>query len=95
MCADVMALPNALIYNGRLIAGSESVANAALALPAWPAAAAALEPWLRDALDPSRRVVWLDTDSCAPGALTLADSLWGCRLRCIIRNCAVLSPCMH
>lgn len=41
MAADIMALSNALVYNGRLLCGSEQVAHATLHLPHLPALLAA------------------------------------------------------
>eukprot|EP00887_Chlorella_sp_A99_P004604 scaffold4.g4604.t1 len=63
MAADIMALPNALVYGGQLVCGSEGVAQAALALgPGGAAALAAGAPaWAAEALAPHRRVVFIDT----------------------------------
>lgn len=61
MCSEIMALPNALVYAGRLEAGSPAVASAALSLPR-PAALGAHPAWLRPLLQPGVRVAFLDTD---------------------------------
>ena len=58
MNADIMALSNALVYDGRLVCGNESVARAKLAMRQ-----DACPSWLRDALDPARPAVFVDTDA--------------------------------
>lgn len=58
MNADIMALSNALVYDGRLVCGNESVARAKLAMRR-----DACPSWLRDALDPARPAVFVDTDA--------------------------------
>jgi AAA domain len=45
MSDDIMAIPNALVYNGALASGSLAVASRALHLP--QLATAALPPWLQ------------------------------------------------
>lgn len=45
MSADIMAIPNALVYNGALAAGSPAVASRALCLPHM--GDATLSPWLQ------------------------------------------------
>ncbi|KAG2439348.1 hypothetical protein HXX76_004707 [Chlamydomonas incerta] len=78
MCADIMALSNALVYNGRMRCGSNAVATAQLHLPrlpalaapaqagacppSWPASLLPAAAWLQAALVPEARVVFLDTD---------------------------------
>ncbi|KAF5826217.1 AAA domain-containing protein [Dunaliella salina] len=68
MAADIMALSNELVYNGTLLCGSESVARSRLHLTHWCATGAAagahtppMPTWIKQALDPERRVVFLDT----------------------------------
>jgi DNA replication ATP-dependent helicase Dna2 len=74
MAADIMALPNLLTYGGALRCGSPAVAAAALALPPGAAAALARAPaWARQALDPARRVVFLDTGALAAAAQEAAS----------------------
>ncbi|KXZ52798.1 hypothetical protein GPECTOR_8g185 [Gonium pectorale] len=81
MAADIMALSNALVYNGRMLCGNELVANATLHLPrlhmlsaVGGSAASACAPWpaglpvpswLLAALQPQCRVLLLDTDRVA------------------------------
>ena len=64
MNKDIMSLSNLLIYNGRLKCGSAAVANQMLKLNVYPTQASPL--WMREAMSPERRVVFLDTDGC-PG----------------------------
>ncbi|CAL8464813.1 g4348 [Coccomyxa elongata] len=65
MSADIMAVANALVYNGELRCGSAAVAEASLQLPrALPPTQ--LPQWLQQVLTPERRVLWLDTDG-VPG----------------------------
>ena len=45
MSDDIMAIPNALVYNGALASGSLAVASRTLHLP--QLATAALPPWLQ------------------------------------------------
>lgn len=45
MSSDIMAIPNALVYNGALAAGSAAVASRALRLPQLDATA--MSPWLQ------------------------------------------------
>ncbi|AET40313.1 bifunctional ATP-dependent DNA helicase/ssDNA endodeoxyribonuclease DNA2 Ecym_5575 [Eremothecium cymbalariae DBVPG len=59
MNTDIMALSNELIYNGKLKCGNDSVANQTLAIQ-MDIAAISNPPWLRDVLDPQRKVVLLD-----------------------------------
>ncbi|KAL4448106.1 hypothetical protein ABPG75_005325 [Micractinium tetrahymenae] len=62
MAADIMLLPNTLIYNHALRCGTDGIAQATLRLgPGGAASLAALPPWLQAALDPQRRIVFLDT----------------------------------
>ena len=70
MNADVMAISNALVYDGRLTCANEAVATRRLDLPgrlpsATPggSAAPAVSAWLDAALDPDRSVIFLNTDN--------------------------------
>lgn len=54
MSADIMALPNALVYNGALAAGSPLVASRALQLPGL-ASSVDLPSWLQQVLLPFKR----------------------------------------
>jgi hypothetical protein len=63
MAADVMLLSNELVYGGRLVCGSEAVATAQLQLPLLQQVQGQLPAWLLPALDPARRVLFLDTDA--------------------------------
>ncbi|KJE89042.1 helicase [Capsaspora owczarzaki ATCC 30864] len=71
MNRDIMLLSNTLIYQHRLKCGSAAVGAASLDLPRLPELARALSGkrlvdsgthWLLDAIDPARKVVFLDTD---------------------------------
>ncbi|KAL6757709.1 P-loop containing nucleoside triphosphate hydrolase protein [Haematococcus lacustris] len=71
MAEEIQALSNSLVYSGSLRCASQAVATARLHLPAWShqlselPAGQPLPAWLKQALDPERRVVFLDTaDSC-------------------------------
>ncbi|KAK9460297.1 DNA replication factor Dna2-domain-containing protein [Lipomyces oligophaga] len=78
MCADVMLLSNVLIYNGELKCGSEAVANRQLVVPDLDRGLAKMHVngdcleacWLRDVLDESVRVMFVDTDKI-PGTETV------------------------
>lgn len=88
MCEDIMGLSNALIYNGRLKCGTESLRFSSLSIPNMNALAhrhynpSLMSPtkrkldsskfcaapqkgacWLRDLLDPSVRVRFINTDN--------------------------------
>ena len=58
MNADIMALSNALVYDGRLVCGNESVACAKFTMKR-----DACPSWLWDVLDPARPAVFVDTDA--------------------------------
>ena len=68
-----MSLSNELIYNNRLVCGSEDVASGRLSLPhlSPPSRPLSLPPcggdkgWLERAIDPGRPVVFLNTDRCS------------------------------
>lgn len=78
MSRDIQRVANELVYCGALRAGSKEVARRRLELrfdgdgahPAAAAAFAAAPSWLKAALDPRRRVVFLST----PGAPTTATA---------------------
>ena len=77
MAEDIQVLPNLITYNGQLRCGCPQVASAQLLLPNWPlltgslplsatAGASSSRPydaWVQTVLDPSRRVVFLDTSA--------------------------------
>ncbi|CAF2051657.1 unnamed protein product [Brassica napus] len=58
MCRGIMDLSNALIYGDRLCCGSAEVANATLFL----STSSSNSPWLRKVLEPTRTVVFINTD---------------------------------
>lgn len=66
MCADIMLLSNTLVYDHRLRCASPALASARLALTS-DFAGSQDSAWLRAAVDPLRRVVFLDTDSLGGG----------------------------
>ncbi|BDA50404.1 DNA replication ATP-dependent helicase/nuclease DNA2 [Coccomyxa sp. Obi] len=70
MSADIMAVANALVYNGELRCGSPAVAKASLQLPHL-LPRTQLPQWLQQVLAPERQVLWLDTDG-VPGPETRA-----------------------
>lgn len=59
MCADIMSLSSDLVYNGKLICGTEAVANQKLDLPAFIPDSSVTN---NTAVDPDNRVVFLNTD---------------------------------
>eukprot|EP01012_Entosiphon_sulcatum_P008566 TRINITY_DN14695_c0_g1_i1.p1 TRINITY_DN14695_c0_g1~~TRINITY_DN14695_c0_g1_i1.p1 ORF type:complete len:1304 (-),score=176.05 TRINITY_DN14695_c0_g1_i1:44-3955(-) len=73
MNAAIMGVANHLTYGGQLKAGDPAVAMATLTLPGWEQFREETAcPWLLAALDPSRSVVFLNTDAndalpCASG----------------------------
>jgi DNA replication ATP-dependent helicase Dna2 len=82
MNADVMALSNELVYDGRLRCGSDAVADLRLELPARSASLTAMraggactECWLDRVLDPACRVVFLDTDRVPGRETRVGESL--------------------
>ncbi|WJX81359.1 DNA helicase [Trifolium repens] len=58
MCQGIMDLSNALIYGDRLRCGSSEIANAKLEFSGLNCCL----PWLEDALNPRRPVIFIDTD---------------------------------
>lgn len=68
MCADIMAVSNTLIYNGRLKCGNDSVANQSLEIPyreRIEEKSVDLKPelrWMDRVLDPNCKVIFLDHD---------------------------------
>lgn len=66
MCADIMQLPNRLVYSDRLKCGNEAVADARLMVQ--PARLASVQrSWLRRVWDPNCRVVFLSTSKAGLG----------------------------
>ena len=72
-----MSLSNALIYNNRLVCGSEEVAHGRLSL-SLPHLAPPPSPgsgcdkgWIERAIDPSQPVVFLNTDGCSSARETV------------------------
>ena len=76
ICREIMSLSNALIYNNRLVCGSEEVASGRLSLPHL-SSPLPLPPsggdkgWLERAIDPSQPVVFLSTDRCSSAKETI------------------------
>ena len=73
-----MSLSNTLIYNNRLVCGSEEVASGRLSLPLRPpplapptAPVRADVGWLERAVDPDSPVVFLNTDRCSDAVETV------------------------
>ncbi|GAA5836873.1 hypothetical protein JCM9279_007686 [Rhodotorula babjevae] len=62
MNADIMLLSNKLVYSDRLQVGAEAVGARRLELPLREKAGE-MEPWLREVVDPSRSVLFVDTDA--------------------------------
>uniref|UniRef100_UPI00398EB479 DNA replication ATP-dependent helicase/nuclease DNA2 isoform X2 n=1 Tax=Pristiophorus japonicus TaxID=55135 RepID=UPI00398EB479 len=64
MNSTIMSLSNRLIYNGKLVCGSEQVATATLQLPKWGelVAHSLLDSWLKEALEPTKPVCFLNTE---------------------------------
>eukprot|EP00798_Chlamydomonas_sp_ICE-L_P015376 gene15376-21461_t len=65
MAADIMLLSNRLVYNGVLQCGSDEVAMAKLNLPHYIARCndGSMPQWLKQALDPNHRVVYVNTSN--------------------------------
>ena len=63
MNADIMALSNHLIYDGRLQCGSDAVADQSLSLPVPPSPGLTASPWLHRVLDQTTKVLFLNTDT--------------------------------
>lgn len=65
MAEDIMALSNALVYEGMLMCGSAAVAQQRLVYRDEAGEDAPAHGWLHAALDPQQRVVFLNTDGIA------------------------------
>lgn len=87
MAEDIQVLPNLITYNGQLRCGCEKVASAQLILPWWPLLTASLPisasasqrpydaPWVQTVLDPSRRVVFLDTSAMPAPEIKVGEAV--------------------
>ncbi|GAA5968485.1 hypothetical protein JCM11641_007653 [Rhodosporidiobolus odoratus] len=62
MNEDIMLLSNTLVYDHQLQIGNEQVGQQRLVLPQ-PAQMETLEPWVKEVVDPSRTVLFVDTDA--------------------------------
>ena len=74
LCREIMSLSNTLIYNNRLVCGSEEVACGRLSLPLRPSpplSGGCDQSWMERAVDPSQPVVFLNTDSCSRARETI------------------------
>lgn len=74
LCREIMSLSNTLIYNNRLVCGSEEVACGRLSLPLRPSpplSGGCDQSWMERAVDPDRPVVFLNTDSCSRARETI------------------------
>ncbi|GAY57913.1 hypothetical protein CUMW_183050 [Citrus unshiu] len=58
MCQGIMELSNALIYGDRLSCGSDEIANAKIKV----SDLSSCSPWLKEALNPCRPVIFVNTD---------------------------------
>ncbi|KAK4488581.1 hypothetical protein RD792_004347 [Penstemon davidsonii] len=58
MCADIMALSNALIYGNRLLCGSSEIENAKVKYRC----SASAPTWLMEVLNPKQPVIFINTD---------------------------------
>lgn len=59
--SDIMLLANKLIYDDKLVCGSEVVKNGCLQLS--DCSTCFVSDWLRKSIDPARSVVFLNTDT--------------------------------
>ena len=68
-----MSLSNTLIYNNRLVCGSEEVASSRLSLPHLPPPPLSDcdKGWMERAIDPGQPVVFLNTDRCSSARETI------------------------
>ncbi|XP_067908486.1 DNA replication ATP-dependent helicase/nuclease DNA2 isoform X2 [Heterodontus francisci] len=64
MNSTIMSLTNKLIYEGKLVCGSEQIATATLQLPKWSELIefSLQDTWLQDALEPNKPVCFLNTE---------------------------------
>ncbi|XP_072414096.1 DNA replication ATP-dependent helicase/nuclease DNA2 isoform X2 [Chiloscyllium punctatum] len=64
MNSTIMSLSNKLIYEGKLVCGSEQLASATLQLPKWYElhVLGLKDTWIQDALEPLKPVCFLDTE---------------------------------
>ncbi|XP_067858773.1 DNA replication ATP-dependent helicase/nuclease DNA2 [Heptranchias perlo] len=64
MNSTIMSLSNKLMYEGKLVCGSEQVATATLQLPKWGEllTRGMQGSWLKDALEPNKPVCFLNTE---------------------------------
>lgn len=78
MCEEIMSLSNALVYDGKLRCGNEAVAQRTISISSIEQLSDFHRPgdggtcrgqcWLREALQPSRKVLFTDTDSLGRAA---------------------------
>eukprot|EP01083_Nonionella_stella_P277847 944715_1 len=89
MNSEILALSNRLVYNGQLKCGSAAVATSRLAIPRYDLIGSLIPAstdlrghvqWLKDAVDPQRPVVFLNTDK-VPATETRVGSRVGSQLR--------------
>ncbi|XP_059803256.1 DNA replication ATP-dependent helicase/nuclease DNA2 isoform X1 [Hypanus sabinus] len=101
MNRTIMSLSNTLIYQGKLVCGSEQVASATLKLPKWCELAIDVPgaSWLKSALEPNNPVCFLNTEQvpapeteeqCGVSNVTEADLVY-CLITALIK--AGCKPC--
>ena len=94
-----MSLSNALIYNNRLVCGSEEVASGRLSLPRLPpgGGGGGLESWMERAIDPDMPVVFLNTDSCGDTAreTIIGDHICNEFEACLVRELVLTMTKVH
>lgn len=105
MNRTIMSLSNTLMYEGKLMCGSDQVATAVLKLPKW-CELDTHASWLRDALEPSHPVCFLNTEQvpapeteeqCGVSNLTEAELVY-CLTRALLKagckacNIGIIAP---
>ncbi|XP_078421971.1 DNA replication ATP-dependent helicase/nuclease DNA2 isoform X2 [Cetorhinus maximus] len=108
MNSTIMSLSNKLIYEGKLVCGSEQIATATLQLPKWSelVVLSLQDTWLQEALEPNKPVCFLNTEKvpapetdeqCGLSNLTEADLVY-CLTKVLLKvgckpcNIGIIAP---
>ncbi|CAM9634020.1 unnamed protein product [Chrysoparadoxa australica] len=97
MCSDIMQLSNTLVYAGQLKCGNSQVAKRTLMLPGFYQLLA--PDWVKQALDPAKKVVFIDTDRAVQSQpwVETCSSTTGTSSRRLVNyvECGVVVGCLR